>query len=186
MGTMRVAGRTTPTLRDVIRDRAVRILMAALIPLTVLALTSSPAFGHASEVESAPAADQVLDSAPREVRIDFDSGLLEMGSALIVRDADGRSITTGPAVVKDRAFSVPVDPSATPGTYEVAYRVVSADGHTIEGSFAYTVDGGAAAPAQQPVAANESSDGAGLPVIWIVGGGVILILALGAALLWRR
>jgi len=73
-------------------------LLAVLISITALVLMPQPAFGHASSVGSSPAADAVLDTAPSEVRIDFDSGLLEMGAALIVRSADGSSVTTGPAV----------------------------------------------------------------------------------------
>ena len=159
-------------------------LLAVLISIMALVLMPQPAFGHASSVGSSPAADAVLDTAPSEVRIDFDSGLLEMGAALIVRSADGSSVTTGPAVVGDRTFSVPVDPAAAPGVFEVSYRIVSADGHTNEGSFAYTVAGGASTT--EPVAAEESTESSSLPIVWIILGGVILILAVGAALLWRR
>ncbi len=159
--------------------------MAAVVAIAALLLLPVPASGHASSAGSSPAADEVLPTAPSQVRIEFDSGLLEMGSALIVRDADGRSITTGPAVVGERSFSVPVDPTAPPGVYEVAYRVVSADGHTVEDTFSYTV-GDATTSATASTTSTESSDSPSLPLGWLLAGGVIVIVAVGAALLWRR
>lgn len=164
---------------------AQRVMLAAVLSLAALLLLPAPASGHASAAGSTPAADEVVQSAPSEVRIEFDSGLLEMGSALIVRDADGRSITTGPAVVSDREFSVPVDPKAPPGVYEVAYRVVSADGHTVEETFSYTVSDGTSS-ATAVTTSTEPSDSPGLPLGWLLAGGVIVIIAVGAALLWRR
>lgn len=127
--------------------------LLAVVTLSAAALLWAPAaaFGHASEVGSSPAAGEILDAAPSEVRIDYDSALLEIGAALVVRSADEESITTGPAVVGDRVFSVPVDPSVGPGEYSVAYRVVSKDGHTIENSFTYVV-AGEASPTPEVIA----------------------------------
>lgn len=118
-----------------------RLLAALALAVAALLWAPAAAFGHASQVGSSPTEGELLDTAPSEVRIDFDSALLEIGAALIVRSADEESITTGPAVVGDRVFSVPVDPAAGPGEYSVAYRVVSKDGHTIENSFTYIVAG---------------------------------------------
>lgn len=118
-----------------------RVLTALALVITGLLWAPAAAFGHASQVGSSPAEGEMLDAAPSEVRIDYDSALLEIGAALVVRSSDEESITTGPAVVGDRVFSVPVDPSVGPGEYSVAYRVVSQDGHTIENSFTYIVAG---------------------------------------------
>lgn len=171
---------------------AVRLALAAVaLTLTTLVAAPSAVHAHASQVGSAPSADEVLPAAPAEVRIDFDSGLLEMGAALVVRDENEESVTTGPAVVGDRTFTVPVDPRAAPGVYSVAYRVVSADGHTIEGSFDYTVAGDVAqsavttAPSAAPVAGQES-DASWLPIALFAGVGIVVIIGLGGALLLRR
>lgn len=174
-----------PRIHTILTSQAKRALVAVAITLVALVLVPVPASGHASSAESSPAADAVLDVAPEEVRVEFDSGLLEMGSALIVRDATGRSITSGAAVVGDRTISVPVDPTAGPGVYEVAYRVVSADGHTVEESFSYTVSDGTAS-STAPATTAGSSGPSGLSLGWLVAGGVIVILGVGAALLWRR
>lgn len=186
-------------------------LTAALLLGAGAIVGASPAFGHASGVGSSPAADEVLPSPPSNVTIDFDSGLLDMGAALVVRDQDGTSIVTGEPVIDDRSFSVAVDPAAPPGVYDVAYRVVSADGHTVEGAFTYTVEGtpaagessvdaGASAPAAPPagdaettpteaaapVTTSAAEESGGFPVIWVVGVGLVVIVGVGAALLLRR
>lgn len=174
-----------PRIHTILTSHVKRAMITVAVALMALVLVPVSASGHASSAESSPAADAVLDVAPDEVRVEFDSGLLEMGSALIVRDATGRSITSGTAVVGDRTISVPVDPAAGPGLYEVAYRVVSADGHTVEESFSYTVSDGTASTTA-PATTAESSGPSGLPLGWLVAGGVIVILGVGAALLWRR
>lgn len=187
-------------------------LAAALLVGAATIIGASPAFGHASQVGSSPAADDVLSTSPSEVTVTFDSGLLDMGAALVVRSQDGTSIVTGQPVIDDRSFSVTVDPSAPGGAYDVAYRVVSADGHTVEGSFTYTVEGTAEAAepssvaassaspaaaageeasetapaAAPPVTTSDAQESGGFPVGWIVGAGVIVIVGVGAALLLRR
>lgn len=180
--------------------------------LSSLVLSSAPASAHASQVGSSPAADEVLTAAPSEVRIDFDSGLLDMGAALVVRNEAKESITAGPTVVGDRILAVPVDPEAPAGTYTVAFRVVSADGHTVEGSFNYTIeevtpsveadanstasqvpDDPTAEPAASPVSeptptptAAPEEGGPALPLLLFGGVGVVLILGIAGALLLRR
>lgn len=187
-------------------------LAAALLLGAGVIIGASPAFGHASQVGSSPEAEEVLSTPPTEVAITFDSGLLDMGAALVVRDQDGTSIVTGEPVIDDRRFSVAVDPSAPAGVYEVAYRVVSADGHTVEGAFTYTVDGtsdavepsavaGSAAPSAAPATGESEAttaasatpintsvedESGSSPVIWIVGVGLVVIIGVGAALLLRR
>lgn len=170
------------------KTRMSRLVATTVIALAVLpALTAPPAFAHASELESSPAADEVLTSAPEEVRIDFDSALLEAGSALLVRDETGESITTGAAVIDGSTYSVPVDAAAPEGVYTVAYRVVSADGHTVEGDFSYTVGTateGAAVDAA--AAASEADQAPWLPFALFGGIGLVVILGIGGALLFRK
>ena len=132
--------------------------LGAMLAIAITAVLVVPgiAFAHASQTGSSPAADEVVTTAPTQVRIDFDSALLDVGAALVVRSEAGDSITTGPAVVGDRDFTVPVDPAAPNGVYSVAYRVVSKDGHTIENSFTYVV-AGEASPAADESATPEAT-----------------------------
>lgn len=140
------------------RNRGAQLLGALLLMVIGAVIAPAVAHAHASAVGSTPSADEVLDSAPSMVEVQFDSALLDMGAALVVRGADGSSITVGDGVIGDRVYSIAVDPEAPSGTYDVAYRVVSADGHTIEGSFSYVVDGPAQEPSATPAESSEPSN----------------------------
>jgi len=110
-------------------------------------LTAAPASAHVSVVGTTPAADAVLDAAPSTVEVRFDSGLLDIGFAIVVRSADGRTVSSGPARLGLDSIATATDPAAGPGTYTVAFRVVSADGHEVTSSFSYTVTGATTTPA---------------------------------------
>ncbi|MFY9231589.1 MAG: copper resistance CopC family protein [Candidatus Nanopelagicales bacterium] len=140
------------------RNRGAQLLGALLLMVIGAVIAPAVAHAHASAVGSTPSADEVLDSAPSMVEVQFDSALLDMGAALVVRGADGSSITVGDGVIGDRVYSIAVDPEAPSGTYDVAYRVVSADGHTIEGSFSYVVNGPAQEPSATPAESSEPSN----------------------------
>lgn len=189
-----------------------RTLTSALLSVLVAGLAvmglAAPASAHSQQIGSSPAADEVVATAPSEVLVEFDSALVDMGAAVAVRGQDEESITTGPLSIGDRSLSVPVDPAAPPGTYTVAYRVVSEDGHTITSTFQYTVEGDAppavesAAAAPQPVAdsttasstdaastdspTDSAADSGISPILIVVLVALVLIVAAIAAIALRR
>lgn len=189
-------------------------LLALLVTGMAVLGMATAASAHSQQIGSNPAADEIVTIAPSEVVIEFDSPLVDMGAAVAVRSQDEVSITTGPPVIGDRRVTVPVDPTAVAGTYTVAYRVVSEDGHTITSTFQYTVEGdaGSAAPAASatattatpstsstPLAAdpaatqasadssNDSSTDSGIsPILIAVVVALVLIVAVIAAIALRR
>ncbi len=188
--------------------RLAATLLAVLVAGLAFLAVAPPAAAHSQQIGSTPAADEAVPIAPREVVIEFDSPLVDMGAAVAVRSQDDVSITTGPLVIGDRQVTVPVDPAAAPGTYTVAYRVVSEDGHTMTSTFQYTVEGDApateapaatASAASTPVAVEsavpqpvadssaDSSDDSGIsPILIAVVVGLVLIGAVIAAIALRR
>jgi copper resistance protein C len=131
---------TGPTTRRVTAEA----IAVALLVLVGWLACAAPARAHADQTGSSPAADSVLDTAPTRVEVTFGSPLLDAGAALVVRAADGTSITTGPPRVSRNRIEVAVAPDAPAGEYQVAYRVISQDGHTVSAAFRYTVAGEAA------------------------------------------
>lgn len=138
--------------------RAGRWLTVLAAAMLALGVPTGAAWAHSSEIGTTPSAGDVLDAAPSEVRVEFDSDLLDMGAAIVVRDAAGASVVVGEPEVGRRSLAVPVDPTARPGDYQVAYRVVSEDGHTIESTFEYTVAGGSGTVAASPTATPAAPD----------------------------
>ncbi len=98
---------------------------------------------------------------------------------------DGEVTTSGPTV------SVDVAPLGPAGRYQVGYRVVSGDGHPVQGAVRFTLTkAGPGTPPPQPAggvpatgAGAESEDSGGSPIWpWIVGAVVIVGAAVTAVL----
>lgn len=147
----------TPGCRRRTGGVRVRWALAGLLLAGWLLVAAQPAAAHAAAIGSSPAADAVLSSAPERVEVRFDSELLDVGAAMVVRNSAGRTVSAGPIQVQHRAIAVTLDPAAGPGRYTVAYRVVSADGHEIRSQFGFTVDGATSVPA--PTVAARPSTG---------------------------
>lgn len=163
-----------------------RILAPVLaLVLAVLALAgASPAGAHASLISSDPAADTTLAEAPTKVSATFNEDLQTAFAAMTVVGPDGNLWSTGEVRVDGPTAEVDLRPLGPAGTYTANYRVTSADGHVITGSWAFELTvatvaepGPAAAPAPSP-----SADG-GLPVWPFVVAAVVLV---GAGVWWSR
>jgi copper transport protein len=115
-------------------------MAAAAIVAAVVALTATPAFGHASLERTEPAAGSHLAVAPDAIVLTFTEGVRVAGNGVRVLDTDCRAIDTGLARhgASDRTVSVALPPLAA-GSHVVSWRVVSADGHPIQGAFTFTV-----------------------------------------------
>ena len=60
-------------------------------------------------------------------------------TTIVLTDAAKRKLPTGDPVVVGAKSTVQVTDTLPNGTYTVAYRVVSADGHPVQGSYPFTV-----------------------------------------------
>jgi copper transport protein len=126
----------------------------------------------------------VLAMPPQDVRLLFDDEIRPAGGDRVV-DATGRSVLAGRACRlggNDRALVIPLRPGLVRGSYTVRWRVVSNDGHLIEGVLAFAVGTGAPKPVP------TLSAGGGLSVASIVLRLLFLagvLIAGGAALAGR-
>jgi copper transport protein len=106
------------------------------------------ASAHARLVGSKPADGAVLAKAPADVRLLFDDAVRPAGGDRAV-DTAGRSVLGGPARRlggNDRGLVIPLRPGLARGAYTVRWRVVSNDGHLIEGVLAFGVGTGLPTP----------------------------------------
>jgi methionine-rich copper-binding protein CopC len=112
-----------------------------LLVLAVLGLVPGLAWGHAALVRSTPAQRAMLARPPDRVRLWFNEPLEAKFATVSVWDDKGVEIDQKDSLVESqdpKALSVGV-PTLGPGTYTVKYRVLSVDGHVVEGSFRFTV-----------------------------------------------
>ena len=115
-----------------------RFFSSLLIP--ALLLNAAPAFAHSEAVRTSPAANAVLQTAPRDVSILFNQKVAAAPDAIAVEAADGARVDQGDARTESngRVIRASLKP-LTAGTYKVKWRVKSADTHTVEGTFSCTV-----------------------------------------------
>lgn len=125
--------------------------------LTAIALTllvgPLPAEAHASLVASDPADASTLDALPQQLSLTFDEPVDEP-AFVSVTAPDGSTVASGEAEVFDATVSQPLAAAATAaaaeGTYTVAYRVRSLDGHPVTDTLSFNV-GRASQPATATV-----------------------------------
>ncbi|MCY1137280.1 copper resistance protein CopC [Actinoplanes sp. Pm04-4] len=149
--------------------------MAAVAFVAVLAV-ASPAWAHAQLVAATPSQDATLTASPATVELTFSEDLNPEFVTVALSNATRQRLPTStPSVAGPTATVTPGGPLVD-GVYTVAYRVVSADGHTVQGSYDFTVG----TPAQ-PVAAARASTPSGLPWFVLAGLGVLGLALAGAA-----
>ncbi|KAB1118326.1 copper resistance protein CopC [Micromonospora aurantiaca] len=190
------------------RTRSVTALLAAALTALLL-VPATPAAAHNSLQEATPARDARLTAAPTQVTLRFLQGLNPSFTTITVSDAAQRTVPTSAPAVDGATGTVTIDEPLGNGTYTVAYRVVSRDGHPVQGSYRFTVADPAApapsapasaAPTPTALAASAGVDGAdepdasgarsgddGPPVALLAGGAVAgLLVITGIVLLVAR
>jgi methionine-rich copper-binding protein CopC len=133
-----------------------RLATVAAVVLAALILGLGSASAHTELATSEPREGQSLTTAPRQITLTFIDSVQPVSAQVSVRGSDGRSVTTGPATVTDAVVHQPVD-ITTDGSYLVAYRVVSQDGHPVTGELTFSY--AAASSDTSSPAADESLEG---------------------------
>ncbi|MFI7542051.1 copper resistance protein CopC [Actinoplanes sp. NPDC049599] len=115
------------------------MLVLALTGAGVLLAPAGPALAHNQLVSAKPARDATLREAPTAVTLAFLQRLDPAFTTVAVSDSGKRRVAASAPVVKAKTASVRLDEALDNGAYTVAYRVVSVDGHTVQGSYTFTV-----------------------------------------------
>ncbi|MCZ7421258.1 MULTISPECIES: copper resistance CopC family protein [unclassified Micromonospora] len=184
-------------------------LAAALAATALLLGPVSPAYAHNVLRKATPAQDATLKKAPTRITLEFLQKLNPSFTTITLSDADKQQVTTGEPEVSGTKGTVTIEPPLANGVYTVAYRVVSRDGHPVQGSYTFTVADPtataepspspptsepaptpSATPSAEPTAstspvASDSSDGPGTTAL-LAGGGIVLALVAAAAVLLLR
>ena len=136
--------------------------LSAVGALTALGL--APAAAHDEVLSTSPEQDAVLETAPEEIELTYSGEIMDIGHQVLVTDSEGQSVTEGPLERDGSQVIQPLaDTGAQDGTYQVVWRVVSSDGHPIEGTYTYQVGDGAdtttAAPSLSSTPTDAPTDG---------------------------
>lgn len=224
------------TARAAARPNSILALVAsALLALAAIALGSTvlapAALAHDTLLSSDPEDGAVLETSPEQITLGYSADLLKVSPLIRVVDDQGATVLEQAPEITGPDAVLPLKGGLAPGSYEVLWRVVSSDGHPIEGSFSFEVTGGngtlgadsgaaggaassaasdgGAAGSADPASTTEPSasdaggataspgagadaatdadavvgaeEGTGLPLPLLIGGAVILLLAIAAA-----
>ncbi|MCG5466635.1 copper resistance protein CopC [Micromonospora sp. MED01] len=116
-----------------------RFTAALCATIAVLLVPAAPAWAHNALRESSPTRDASVASAPARVELTFAERLDPRFTTIAVTSADKQPVSTGKPTVSGVRATQPLTPGLAAGTYTVAYRVVSVDGHPVQGSYTFTV-----------------------------------------------
>ncbi|KRB73109.1 hypothetical protein ASE01_20260 [Nocardioides sp. Root190] len=186
------------------------LLLATTVALVALA---PRAMAHSELASSNPAANAVIKELPDRIELTFNQAIALEFAAVALGPRQGEALpltvtVNGPTVTA--AVGIDSRENQTSGTWRVAYRVTSADGHPISGTvdFKYqpkpTAPGdseaGATDGASSSASSSTSESSAATPstqkpsrpsgdsswVSTMVLGGIALVATVGALILLRR
>ena len=181
-----------------VRGRGWRLLAAtlatAVLAIAGLVIGASPASAHNVLKSSSPADGKTVARAPSSVVLTFDEPAIALGTKLVITGPEGPAQIGKPRLV-DNTVTQDLQPGAPAGTYTVDWRVTSADGHPISGSFTFTAEAAAAGvpstipslapqPSSAP-AAQSAPTARGSSGLWLVAGAIIVV-ASGLVAIGRR
>jgi methionine-rich copper-binding protein CopC len=193
--------------------RLVRVItvFAAVLTFAALLLVAGPASAHDQLLSSDPKDGATLDEHPASISLTFSSAPLDTGIEVALVGPDGVTAQGQDIQVDDKVVTAQLAGDLPAGRYDVAWHVVSSDGHPIDGEFSYTVEAAAeptaspsgeatqeAEPTEDATPATEveptepselagAGNGAGTSGLAVTGGIVAAVLVvLGLVVIMRR
>lgn len=160
-------------------------LLGAVLLLASVAVAGAPtAAAHTALTSTEPSADSTLSAGPSRVSATFNEDLQPTFAAMTVVGPDGNLWSAGDPEVKGAVVSVALRPLGPSGSYTVNYRVTSADGHVVAGSWSFTVTVPSTG-APGPSVADSSASGR-IPLWPFLLGAAVIVTAAAVWSLRRR
>lgn len=173
---------------------------AAAVAVACLAFVglATPALAHNSLVESAPRDKAAVEVGPDSIKLTFDQPVQggDGINTISVLDPRNNHWEAAPPQVDSSTVTAPLRPLGPSGEYKVAWRVLSADGHPVQGQFSFTLSKagtGTPLPADElakfkngagAAQTGSAEDSGGVPTwVWIVG--AVLVLGVGVVFALR-
>lgn len=119
--------------------RAIALLLAAAAGGALAIGLAAPASAHAALTGTDPEDGAVLAEAPAAVSATFSEALDGPSTVIAVTDGTGATVEVPDPDFDGDTFTQPMLYTA-PGTYTVAFRVISEDGHRVDGALSFTVE----------------------------------------------
>lgn len=112
---------------------------AFAIVLSIEGATS--VFAHSFLIDATPSSKEHVAAPPKMVKLRFGGGVEPPYSKITIETPDGKVLGEGNTGVPGKPRELTANaPELAPGKYIVRYRVLSSDGHIVEGNYEFTVD----------------------------------------------
>ena len=109
---------------------------------TFLVFAAAPALAHSFLIDANPSSKDHVDAMPKTIKLKFGAGVEPAYSTLSIEAPDGKMLAKGavgkPETPRELTLDAPAD--LAPGRYVVRYRVLSQDGHIVEGNYEFFLD----------------------------------------------
>lgn len=134
------------------------LALCGVLLLAVLLALPAPAQAHDTLLSSDPEDGASLETSPEEIALTYSADVLEVSPLVRISDEDGDELAEIVPTVEGPVVTATLEEPLPAGTHTVQWRVVSSDGHPIEGTFTLTVEQEAEAPTGSEDASEESAE----------------------------
>jgi len=139
-----------------------RAMLASLAAAGLVLTAAAPASAHDSLVSSSPADGQTVATMPDSIVLTMNEAAVAVGTRVVVSGPDGE-VQQGRPHLNENTVEQSLEPSAPAGRYTVTWRVTSADGHPVSGTFSFTASSAAAATSSGPMSSTSGTASASAP-----------------------
>ncbi|QRZ61307.1 copper resistance CopC family protein [Rothia sp. ZJ932] len=131
------------------------VLATVGIAAAVCAGALTPAYAHDELISSNPENGAELETAPDALELTYSGEIMDIGNQVRVTNSVGDSVAEGEPTVNGKQVTqnLNLGDAAADETYTVTWRVVSSDGHPIQGTYEFVVGEGASDTAAAPAEA---------------------------------
>ena len=102
-------------------------------------------FAHAYILKSSPSENEIVNQAPKKVTIKFDEAIQPSFNSLKVYDGKGNRVDQNNGRIDSKnpsTIEASLNENLPNGTYSINWRVVSSDGHPVEGVIPFQIGNG--------------------------------------------
>ena len=158
--------------------------------VTVLSSVLPTANAHSELVSSNPSASSYVEQLPEQIELEFNEELLNLGSgnSVSIVSPSGEDLGMGETSTDGARITRLLNTTSELGAFEVKYRVASADGHILKGSFTFNLTEAAVVTSENEkrIDAESGSNLLVNSVIGIIAFGVLLLVELARRSRKRR
>lgn len=144
--------------------RARALLAASVVAIGIVLAVAAPASAHATLESSTPEQNSVVAGAPNQVTLTFDEAVGVSADSIRVFDPNGGRVDDANTVATSNPdeIEIALRSGLGDGTYTVAWHVISADSHPVEGAFVFSIGAAGSTKVDEATINVKSSTAVGL------------------------